>query len=115
MEMKNKALLWNRIPYFKNDSTITTKQYYWRKKKTRKTYKCSSAEPQNSQLEINQVPAIMLSYALLIENFQRREQKQTKFYKWRLNIVSSSFQQVNFPSQKKKRTTEKQKSQKLLL
>lgn len=99
METKNKALLWNRIPYFKNASTITTKQYYWRKK-NKKAYKCSSVELQNSQLEINQVPAIMLSYALLIENFQCREQKQTKFSKWRLNTVSSSFQQVNFPSQK---------------
>lgn len=27
--------------------------------------------------EINQVPAIMLSYAILIENFQCREQKQS--------------------------------------
>lgn len=81
----------------------------------KKAYKYSSVEPQNPQPEINQVPAIMLSFALLIENFQCREQKQTKFSKWRLNIVSSSFQQVNFPSQKNKRTTDKQKSQQLLL
>lgn len=83
-------------------------------KKNKKAYKCSSVDPQNHQLEINQVPAIMLSYALLIENFQSREQKQTKFSKWRLNIVSRSFQQLNFPSQKKG-TTDKQKTQKLLL
>lgn len=48
-----------------------------RLKKKKKAYKCSSVEPQNPQLEINQVPAIMLSYAILIENFQCREQKQS--------------------------------------